>query len=115
MKKPEAINLVGRMLNWHLKHVGVLDEEPEPITESLDEMLEANHILEKINRNPLRANSRRSFYTTLDDRAIASLYVLMNYEGHPADKCQSIAQYQDKSLFIVEHAKKREPSELDWV
>lgn len=107
MKIATAIKIVGAMMEWHFVHMGINEIGPD-MSYTLEEMLEANRIVERQNN---RSNAKpfvngqrsRKVHITLDERAIASLYVLMNYEGGSASNASSVAQYQNRYLFVIEH------------
>lgn len=75
--------------------------EGKPIEASLEDMLEANRLVEKENHNPFGKNPHK-INATLDDRAIAALYVAMSYDGD----AESIAEYQDKFVVVIKHTSK---------
>lgn len=94
MENTKAKQIVVDMINF----VFVSEGFPMPIlfpeimerlqNYSLKEMVEASEIVKKRMLN-------------LDDRLIAGIYVLINYDSLPADDCRPILSDHEKKLYIV--------------
>ena len=89
-------------VNFHNELPGIA----EPITESLFDMITANNMVEKINRD-IQNNIRsvivkhKSVYPVMTDREMAALYVAMSYEGQSYKNADSVAQYENKTVFVI--------------
>lgn len=106
MRKAEARDLVRKMVLWHMIHNG-FPGEGEPIEATLEDMLAANRMVEKENNNPLKPKSKRvKTMPTLDDRAIAALYVAMSYQGDDVSNGSSICEYQNNFVVVIKHIPK---------
>lgn len=86
MKISEARKIVSEMFRWEMYHMGVIEEMPENINYSLDDMLKANRIVSRHNKVKdkflvMGKTYRRIMQVTVDDRLIAALYVAMQYEA----------------------------------
>jgi hypothetical protein len=103
MKFKDAQKIMKAMGAWILFHEGVVDE-PEPLPKlTLYEMLEANKKMEKANAKSNKVpmvvgvTRTRTIYMTIDERAIAALYVCLNYEP----KRSSIVCANSKFVIVV--------------
>ena len=99
MTEKQAIKINGEMCQWHFHHMQL---SPKPETElnySLAEMLKASEIVKKRNNKAKKnkPNGARTHYMTCDDRLIAALYVVANYESSR----ESICCCNGKYLFIT--------------
>lgn len=97
MTQLEAKAIVSEMVTVHLAHVG-LSKQRQVMKYELADMLKANEIVKAINRKTCQSNKsgQKTIHMTLDERAIAAMYVLMNYQASDT----AIAVVNGKAMFI---------------
>lgn len=105
MKLSEAKKIIGQVLAWNFVHMGISEEKPtEKLECSLSDLLLANKIVERANsRAKPNKQGTTKRHMTVDDRLLAGIYVLMNYEGGSAENASSITEYFGKFLFVIRH------------
>jgi hypothetical protein len=106
MSVEKAKEIVGCMVLWMMYHMEVTNDEPPKLTYSLRELIEANDIVKKANKDAeqtpfIDGKRSRTMSLVCDDRLIAALYTAAHYPGGPAENAQSIIECNGNVLFSI--------------
>lgn len=111
MKLEEAQKIVSKMIGWSMVSNGIISEEddnyPEPITESLETLIEANRLVERENerQKELSSNGSRKISMTIADRGIAALYVAANFDPNDLrlEQADILAYHEGAAVLCVNY------------
>lgn len=96
MSQERASTIVRACVANKLYSMGLDDELPLPLHDySLSDLLKANHMIATANKNS------DSHQMVCDDRLVAALYTIQNYEASPLDDMDPIARIDGKALCCV--------------